>query len=84
MQQRVGKGIADAGMVPNATERFTVSTRGHRGSSGSGLHVCPRRPVPRLAASSLRCRLVLTQKNPTTAMAIVVTMNIISDLLRGA
>ena len=38
----------------------------------------------RSAASSLRCRLVLTQKNPTTAMAIVVTRNIISNLPRGA
>ena len=54
---------------------------------------CPRergRPAPqaarsiRFAVSSLRWRLVLIQKNPTTAMAIVVTMNIISDLPCGA
>ena len=34
----------------------------------------------RFGASFLRCRLVLTQRNPTATMAIVVTMNIISDL----
>ena len=61
-----------AGLSPRAARPARQATRFIRSAAS-----------PRFTASLLRCRLVLTQKNPTAAMAIVTT-HIMSDLPTGA